>query len=130
MSSAERGRRDEVLERIARPREARFVEGHVELPERQGAWAGLEADLGDPKMLALVDPLHELRRAGRSVPGVRGRKGVRVALLDLNADGAPEIFAVPGGSDATCHVFDGTTFAEIQTFTPLDSKGAFVAAGR
>jgi hypothetical protein len=59
-----------------------------------------------------------------------GKKGVRLALLDLDADSAPELFAVPAGGDATCHVFDGTTFAEVQTFTALDAKGAFVAAGR
>jgi hypothetical protein len=57
-------------------------------------------------------------------------KGVRVALLDVNADGHPEIFAIPAGNDATTHVFDGATFAERQTFAPLTTKGGFVAAGR
>jgi hypothetical protein len=57
-------------------------------------------------------------------------KGVRVALLDLNADSVPEILAVPGGNDATCHVFDGVTHAEIRSFASLDAKGAFVAAAR
>src|SRR5207248_245482 len=59
--------------------------------------------------------------------------GVRVAVGDVNGDGAPDIITAPGaGGGPDIHVYDGATGALMQRFWAFDprfSGGSFVAAG-
>src|SRR5262249_43204483 len=63
--------------------------------------------------------------------GFRG--GVRVAVGDVNGDGAPDIIAAAGpGTSPEVRIFDGTSGAIIQdffAFTPQFAGGCYVAAG-
>lgn len=58
--------------------------------------------------------------------------GVRVALADINHDGAPDLITTPGpGVASTVSVFDGRTGAALQnfpTFTSTFTGGSYVAA--
>ena len=64
-------------------------------------------------------------------PGFTG--GVRVAVGDVNGDGASDIITAPGpGGGPDIHVYDGKTgqlALQFFAFNPAFSGGAFVAAG-
>ena len=80
----------------------------------------------------LVYDVHALAPITSFLPyGAGFGGGVRLAATDLNGDGRVEILTVPGpGSAPTLKVFDGATFANINTvlvYPPTFTEGVFVA---
>jgi hypothetical protein len=63
----------------------------------------------------------------------RVRRGVRVALGEVNGDGTPEVFAAPGkGAAGEVRIYDGETGALVTSTVPFEADfkgGVFVAAG-
>jgi len=65
--------------------------------------------------------------------GAKSKRGVRVAVGDVNGDGRAEILTAPGRGPAELRAFDGVSFAQLEAlpaFEPGFKKAAFVGSAR
>jgi hypothetical protein len=63
----------------------------------------------------------------------KSKRGVRVAVGDVNGDGRAEIVTAPGRGPAEVRAFDGVSFEQVEgfpAFEPGFKKAAFVGAAR
>ena len=95
------------------------------------AWAAGAAPGGQPRVWvynATNQPVTSFLAYESTFTG-----GVRVAVADLNADGAPEVVTAAGpGGGPRIRVFDGVTLAPVADFLAYESTfrgGVWVAAG-
>jgi hypothetical protein len=93
------------------------------------------ADAGGPPLVRIFDAANGQRLADIMAYEPTFQGGVRVAVGDVNGDGANDIITAPGaGRSVTVRVFDGRNVANVLTqfdaYDPTFGGGGFVAAGR
>jgi hypothetical protein len=93
------------------------------------------ADAGGPPLVRVFDGVTGQRVAEIMAYEPNFRGGVRVAVGDVNGDGANDIITVPGpGRPVTVRVFDGRNMPKVlsqfDAYTPDVIVGGYVAAGR
>jgi hypothetical protein len=93
------------------------------------------ADAGGPPLVRVFDAATGRRLAEIMAYEPTFRGGVRVAVGDVNADGATDVITVSGpGRPVFVRVFDGrnvaNVLAQFDAYAPDFTGGGFVAAGR